>query len=150
MCLDSEKRHIYVFGGQTLPLNPTEERPAVTDKKFSGLFVYQIPDNTWKALWEDGEVKTAGFPPLRSRTGHSMLFNSSDRNLYIFGGQRKKDEYMNDFLTYNVDSGALKFLSDGHCTAQAIPAVGYTQRATIDCKRNEIYVMTGLNKDKVS
>lgn len=149
MCLDPVKRHIFVFGGQTLPLHPTEERPVVTDKKFSGLFVYQIPDNTWKLLWEDGEVKTAGFPPLRSRTGHSMLFNSSDRNLYIFGGQRKKDEYMNDFLTYNVDTGGVKFLSrDGNCTAQNLPAVGYTQRATIDCKRNEIYVMTGLNKDK--
>ena len=30
----------------------------------------------------------------------------------------------------------------------AIPAVGYTQRATIDWRRNEINVMTGLNKDK--
>ena len=150
MCLDPVQRHIYVFGGQTLPLYPTEERPAGGDKKFSGLFVYQIPDNTWKLLWEDGQVKTAGLPPLRSRTGHSMLFNTSDRNLYIFGGQRKKDEYMNDFLTFNVDTGTVKFLSDGNGTASSIPAVGYTQRATIDCKRNEIYVMTGLNKDKVS
>ena len=150
MCLDPVQRHIYVFGGQTLPLYPTEERPAGSDKKFSGLFVYQIPDNTWKLLWEDGQVKTAGLPPLRSRTGHSMLFNTSDRNLYIFGGQRKKDEYMNDFLTFNVDTGTVKFLSDGNGTASSIPAVGYTQRATIDCKRNEIYVMTGLNKDKVS
>ena len=122
----------------------------VSDKKFSGLFVYQIPDNSWKLLWEDGEIKTTGFPPLRSRTGHSMLFNTSDRNLYIFGGQRKKDEYMNDFLTYNVDTGTVKMLSDGNSSAGSIPAVGYTQRATIDCKRNEIYVMTGLNKDKVN
>ena len=44
------------------------------------------------------------------------------------------------------------FLSDGSSGGElpdSIPAVGYTQRATIDCGRGEIYVMTGLNKDKV-
>ncbi len=28
--------------------------------------------------------------------------------------------------------------------------MGCTQRSSIDCKRGEIHVMTGLNKDKVS
>jgi hypothetical protein len=35
------------------------------------------------------------------------------------------------------------------CSETAIPAVGCTQRSSIDCKRGEIHVMTGLNKDKV-
>lgn len=149
MCLDFDKRNIYVFGGQSLFVFPTgDERPS-SEKKFSGLYVYHIPTNTWTLLWEDGEVKTPGFPPLRSRTGHSMLFNTHDRKLYIFGGQRKRDEYLNDFFTYNIDTAEVLFLSDGNSTGDAaIPAVGYTQRATIDCKRNEIHVMTGLNKDK--
>jgi len=152
MCLDVEKRDIYVFGGQTLFVqHPEEERPLIADKKFSGLYVYHIPDNTWRMLCDDGETKRTGQPPIRSRTGHSMLFNSVDRNLYIFGGQRKRDEYLNDFFRYNVDTGDVVFLSDG-CSgsdlSDSIPAVGYTQRATIDCKRGEIYVMTGLNKDK--
>ena len=156
MCLDPEKRDIYVFGGQTLfvqaPAPGSDERPvpAPGDKKFSGLFVYHIPDNTWRLLCDDGEAKVPGQPPLRSRTGHSMLFNTADRNLYIFGGQRRRDEYLNDFFRYNVDTGAVVFLSDGAGLSDSIPAVGYTQRATIDCKRNEIYVMTGLNKDKVN
>ena len=156
MCLDPEKRDIYVFGGQTLfvqaPAPGSDERPvpAPGDKKFSGLFVYHIPDNTWRLLCDDGEAKVQGQPPLRSRTGHSMLFNTADRNLYIFGGQRRRDEYLNDFFRYNVDTGAVVFLSDGAGLSDSIPAVGYTQRATIDCKRNEIYVMTGLNKDKVN
>ena len=58
----------------------------------------------------------------------------------------------------------MKLLSDGNGGGEgAIPAVGYTQRATIDCVRyiknsvieynvslirGEIHVMTGLNKDK--
>ena len=34
-------------------------------------------------------------PQIKSRTGHSMLFNTADRNLYIFGGQRKvKKKYI--------------------------------------------------------
>jgi len=149
MCLDLEKRNIYVFGGQSLFVFPTSEDRPTSEKKFSGLFVYHIPTNTWTLLWEDGEVKAPGFPPLRSRTGHSMLFNTQDRKLYIFGGQRKRDEYLNDFFTYNIDTEEVIFLSDGNSTGDAaIPAVGYTQRATIDCKRNEIHVMTGLNKDK--
>jgi len=149
MCLDFEKRNIYVFGGQSLFVFPTGDERPISEKKFSGLFVYHIPNNTWTLLWEDGEVKTVGFPPLRSRTGHSMLFNTNDRNLYIFGGQRKRDEYLNDFFTFNIDTAEVRFLSDGNSTGDAaIPAVGYTQRATIDCKRNEIHVMTGLNKDK--
>jgi hypothetical protein len=42
-----------------------------------------------------------------------MLFNSVDRCLYIFGGQRKRDEYLNDFLTFHVDTEVVRFLSDG-------------------------------------
>ena len=152
MCLDSEKRDIYVFGGQTLlSQNPDEERPLMPDKKFSGLYKYHIPDNSWTLLCDDGDTRSADTPPIRARTGHSMLFNSADRCLYIFGGQRKRDEYLNDFFQFNVDTGSVVFLSDGASSSlsDSIPAVGYTQRATIDCRRNEIYVMTGLNKDKV-
>jgi hypothetical protein len=42
-----------------------------------------------------------------------MLFNTADRCLYIFGGQRKRDEYLNDFLTFNVDTELVRFLTDG-------------------------------------
>ena len=51
MCLDSEKRDIYVFGGQILPpQSPDEERPLIVDKRFSGLYVYHIPNNSWKKI----------------------------------------------------------------------------------------------------
>jgi hypothetical protein len=43
-----------------------------------------------------------------------MLFNSADRCLYIFGGQRKRDEYLNDFFTFNVDTEVVRFLADGN------------------------------------
>jgi hypothetical protein len=117
------------------------EDSRVSEKKFSGLFVYYISTGSWKLIQED-------IPPLMSRTGHSMLFHPGNRKLYIFGGQRKKDDYLLDFFTYNVDDGMVEILADSSSSDAAIPAVGYTQRATIDWKRDEIYVMTGLNKDK--
>jgi len=146
MSLDVEKRNIYVFGGQSLHFSLLgDQRP---EKRFSGLYCYHIPTSSWKCLWEEGEPNSLGLP-LKSRTGHSMLFNSADRNLYIFGGQRKHDEYVNDFFTYNVDTETVTVISDGVISSDStIPAVGYTQRATIDSRRGEIHVITGLNKDK--
>jgi len=155
MCIDLQKRSIYVFGGQSLfPLQggagEAGERSGTggMEKKFSGLYRYHVADNSWQLLREDGAAAGPGSPPLRSRTGHSMLFNTADRKLYIFGGQRRRDEYLNDFFTFQVDSGEVEALCEGAGAGEAIPAVGYTQRATIDCKRGEIFVMTGLNKDK--
>ena len=64
------------------------------------------------------------------------------RKLYIFGGQRKGSEYLNDFFAYNVDKDEVEIISTGTCSESAIPAVGHTQRATIDTERHEIHVMT--------
>jgi len=149
MCLDQEKRDIYVFGGQALHVHKPSDPPHSQDKKYSGLYVYHVSNNTWRLLWQDGEQVGDSIPPIRSRTGHSMLFNNVDRCLYVFGGQRGREDYLNDFFTYNVDSEQVKYLSDGSNVGDStIPAVGYTQRAVIDCARGEIHVMTGLNKDK--
>jgi len=148
MCLDSDTRCIYVFGGQSLHVTEEESRPAA-EKKFSGLYVYCVANNTWRLIAADGAVLSPGVPPVRSRTGHSMLWNTTDRRLYVFGGQRKRDEYLHDFFSYSPDTGEVRLLSDGNSGGEgSIPAVGYTQRATIDCVRGEIHVMTGLNKDK--
>ena len=69
-----------------------------------------------------------------------MLFHSGLRKLYIFGGQRKGSECLNDFFAYNVDKDEVEIISTGTCSA--IPELGHTQRATIDTERHEIHVMT--------
>jgi len=139
-------------------------------KYYSGLYEYHVPTNTWKKLREDsglqlGPSSTQPDPgnqrTLKSRSSHSMLFHPGLRKLFIFGGQRKQDEYLSDFFTYNVDTDEVENItninygggggrgSGSDATAggsnAAIPAAGYTQRATIDCQRSEIHVMTGLN-----
>jgi len=140
-----------------------------SSKCYSGLYEYHIPTNSWKKLRDDlqsASCDSAAAPgagidnrTLKSRSSHSMLFHPGLRKLFIFGGQRKHDEYLNDFFTYQVDTDQVEYitsvsgsgLSGGEPSA-AIPAAGYTQRATIDCQRSEIHVMTGLNfrlnKDK--
>lgn len=57
---------------------------------------------------------------------------------------------MNDFFTYNVDTGEVTTVTDGtrRRDPAQIPAAGFTQRATIDHELNEIYILSGLSKDK--
>ena len=40
----------------------------------------------------------------------------------------------------------MEIISTGTCSESAIPAVGHTQRATIDTERHEIHVMTVRSK----
>jgi len=141
MVMDVEKQTIYVFGGRVLNCN-TGESDRGPEPAFSGLYSYHVPTNTWLKLREDG-------PELRSRIGHSMLFHSRSRLLYIFAGQRSK-EYLNDFLAYHVDTDHIEVISDGTKKdgSPGMPAAGFTQRATIDPDMNEIHVFSGLSKDK--
>ena len=73
----------------------------------------------------------------------------------MFGGQRKREDYLNDFFSYSVDTDEVEIISvgsdngvggagagSGSGGATVIPAVGHTQRATIDPEKNEIHVMT--------
>lgn len=149
MCMDVDDRMIYVFGGRVLvPANGTDEHGVTM---FSGLYCYYVPTNSWKLLACDiARPSPINVPTIRSRVGHSMLFHQFDRKLYIFVGQRSK-EYLNDFFTYDVDTKKIEHinLTDfGSENSNHIPAAGYTQRATIDPLLNEIYVLSGLSKNK--
>lgn len=145
MCIDPEKSKIYVFGGQSLFISMTEAGGPVStsEKLYSGLYEYDIGSNAWKKRRDEGSHQD-----LISRSSHSMLFHPKLRKLFVFGGQRKGSEYLNDFFSYNVDTDEMEVISTGTCPESAIPAVGHTQRATIDQDRCEIHVMTGLNRDK--
>eukprot|EP00095_Tigriopus_kingsejongensis_P008585 maker-scaffold446_size168061-snap-gene-0.25 protein:Tk08585 transcript:maker-scaffold446_size168061-snap-gene-0.25-mRNA-1 annotation:"muskelin isoform x1" len=148
MCFDQQKRTIYVFGGSIV--QTTEEIPLAGDKRCSGLYEYHIPTNTWKKRREESQASNESRNhQLRSRSSHSMLFHEGLRKLFVFGGNRKRDEHLNDFFAYSVDTDVVETISTiGNLIGASFPAVGHTQRATIDCHRNEIHVMTGLNKDK--
>lgn len=77
--------------------------------------------------------------------------------MYIFGGQRNK-EYTTDFISYDVDSQEIQLVnantnmvtstSSTNLEKKSVPPSGFTQRATIDCERDEIYVLSSLSKEK--
>lgn len=74
------------------------------------------------------------------------------RKLYIFGGQRNK-EYTTDFISYDVDNQEIQLVNatnslPPNLESKNIPPSGFTQRATIDCERDEIYVLSSLSKEK--
>ncbi|XP_054277610.1 muskelin isoform X2 [Macrosteles quadrilineatus] len=154
MCMDVAARTIYVFGGRVLTAHASvsEERPGClglvgsSEPIFSGLYSYHVATNTWKLLCSDIPPSNSNTEPgLRSRVGHSMLFHPIERKLFIFAGQRSK-EYLNDFLTYDVDTGVIRVISDGSKKhINSLSAAGFTQRATIDPTLNEIYVLSNEN-----
>ncbi|KAG5460103.1 MAG: hypothetical protein BJ554DRAFT_7892 [Olpidium bornovanus] len=74
MCVDPTTHVMYVFGGRIV-------HPDTNNHTYSGLYAYHIPMNRTDS--SEG--------PLKSRIGHSMLFNPKERQLYIFAGQRHKD-----------------------------------------------------------
>lgn len=65
------------------------------------------------------------------------------RKLYIFGGQRNK-EYTTDFISYDVDTQNVAVVNTDNMKSEKnnVPQSGFTQRATIDCERDEIYVLS--------
>lgn len=61
----------------------------------------------------------------------------------MFGGQRGK-EYMVDIQTIDIATYEIANVTfDANCLdPKSIPQTGFTQRATIDCDKDEIYVLT--------
>ncbi|CAD1479858.1 unnamed protein product, partial [Heterotrigona itama] len=154
MSMDVEKRTIYIFGGRVL-VSPTnsEEHGIITSSTepvFSGLYSYHVPTGTWNRLACDiARPCPTNAPVIRSRAGHSMLFHPGLRKLYIFAGQRGKED-LSDFFTYEVDTNQIEHIFNdfGAKDSNHVPAAGFTQRATIDPELGEIYVLSGLSKDK--
>ncbi|XP_062529883.1 muskelin isoform X2 [Bombyx mori] len=137
MCIDADTQTIYVFGGRVLPAN-TEE---VVSPQYSGLYAYYISTGTWQLLLADKHDEDAPQP----RVSHSMLFHPVQRRLYIFAGQRNK-EHLLDLWWYEVGSGACGALC--RCGAAPPPAAGFTQRATLDPDTDQMFVLSGMSKEK--
>lgn len=138
MCVDPAAHVMYVFGGRTV-------NPDSNNHTYSGLYAYYILTNRWKRIRSEASTPD-GTVQLKSRIGHSMLFNAKERQLYIFAGQRHKD-YLSDFYIYDIDTDTVHELSRDY-SKQGGPDAGFTQRATLDVDEGEFYVLSGLMKEK--
>lgn len=74
-----------------------------------------------------------------------MLFDQSDRSLYVFAGQRGKD-YLSDLYRYQVDTDIVTEIAQDY-SKDAGPDAGFTQRATIDEDLQELYVLSGYMRN---
>ncbi|KAJ6644311.1 Muskelin [Pseudolycoriella hygida] len=145
MCIDVAENTIYVFGGRILTQRNIQDLS--NDPQYSGLYSYQIGVNMWRQILVDCNHPSASNPDvysIKSRATHSMLFHHRYRKLYVFAGQRNK-EYTPEFISIDLDSRAITVMSSD---CENMPQCGFTQRATIDCERDEIYVHTSLSKEK--
>ncbi|XP_066584109.1 muskelin [Prorops nasuta] len=155
ICMDVERRTIYVFGGRysITPSNLDDGTASIsTETIFSGLYSYHVPSGTWNKLLvcDIATPSTYEMPVIKSRAGHSMLFHPVSRKLYVFAGQRGK-EHLNDFFSYEVDTHQIEYINPNELNqkdSNVLPAAGFTQRATIDPELDEIYVLSGLRRDK--
>ncbi|KAH8375385.1 hypothetical protein KR200_002878 [Drosophila serrata] len=157
MCIDADKRTIYVFGGKILTPRSVNATGAI-EPEYSGLFSYHIATNTWSQILVDchhASASLADVMSIKSRITHCMVFHNKHRKLYIYGGQRGKED-LDEFLSYDVDTQAISILNKEHPNhgttagneAKFEPSSGYTLRATIDCERDEIYIFSSLSKVK--
>ncbi|CAH2089333.1 unnamed protein product [Euphydryas editha] len=137
MCIDPDTQTIYVFGGRVLPAN-TEE---LASPQYSGLYAYYIASNTWELLLADKHDLHAPQP----RVSHSMLFHPVQRRLYMFAGQRNKEQLV-DLWWWQCGGGGAHALCSA--PARAPPPQGFTQRATLDPDADEIHVLSGMSKEK--
>ncbi|XP_030373545.1 muskelin [Scaptodrosophila lebanonensis] len=157
MCIDTDKRTIYVFGGKILTPRSVNATGSI-EPEYSGLFSYHIATNTWTQILVDchhPSAAQADVMSIKSRITHCMVFHNKQRKLYIYGGQRGKED-LDEFLSYDVDTQAISVLNKEHqhqgtatsAEAKFEPLPGFTLRATIDCDRDEIYIFSSLSKLK--
>ncbi|KAI8384170.1 Muskelin N-terminus-domain-containing protein [Blakeslea trispora] len=141
MCVDSNGKTLYVFGGRTVNGDPTLQN-------YSGLYAYNIKSNQWKLIRSVLHMNHRNNTSLKSRVGHSMLFDPMSRSLYVFAGQRGKD-YLSDLYRYDVDHDiATEIVQD--YTRDSGPDTGFNQRATFDERLQELYVLSGYKRNTSS
>lgn len=147
MAVDEGRNLIYVFGGRVIGGASTEIDG--TGAQYSGLYVYDIDGSRWRCLRPDAtEEQPARSPVLRSRIGHSMILDPTLNRLYIFAGQRNKD-YLADYYVYDIDSDTVIEMEKDTSRCGG-PDAGFTQRATIDLELGELFLFSGLMRDKPS
>jgi hypothetical protein len=155
MCIDEQGETIYIFGGRNVTYEST-----TTMYTYSGLYSYNIATNVWRLIRADGGTEssptpaittstttTANTDTIKSRVGHSMLMDPVTRQLYIFAGQRVK-LYLSDLFSYAIDTNTLTEISQDYAKESGGPDAGYTQRATMDTARKEIYVLSGYLRNQ--
>ncbi|KAG0178624.1 Muskelin 1, intracellular mediator containing kelch motif [Apophysomyces sp. BC1021] len=170
MCVDPKEQVLYVFGGRVVssstsihnysglfsfhiisntwrlvrndmsaPIYSAQSSPTSTSRSDTSTPVQQAGTR----------VSNSSLSPsarLKSRIGHSMLFDPATRDLYIFASQRSKDN-MSNLYRYSIDTEVVTEITEDFSRNSASDP-GYTQRVTMDIEQQEFYVYSGYMRSK--
>ena len=142
MVVDATSRQLYVFGGKYYN--------SLGQAQYSGLYRYSLASRSWDVLSNDVDPYTGSFltsASIPSRIGHSMLLDAANRSLIVLAGQRV-DAYLSDLWTYRIEDNIWE-CCEGDSSVSGGPDGGFTQRATMDYKRREFVLLSGLVRDRI-
>lgn len=177
MCVDSIGRKLYVFGGRVVTPDTTpytysgfysydmdeytwnlirydinnvsaSQSPVPSLTPSSHLVVNEIPIGRRRSSNGSYVPSPNASHIVNSRAGHSMLMDTKNRCVYIFAGQRSK-ENLTDLYCYNIEEDRLTEIAQDFSKLYGCDS-GYTQRATIDVESQELYILSGFLKSKPS
>lgn len=137
MVVDDENQMLYVFGGRVAHWDPGH-------LELSGMWKYDCIQRSWTFIFDD-DTRTGD--KILSRAGHSMLLDvgrqgEKKKQLWIIAGQRG-DTYLADMHVYDLNTKSVREISHDYSQGGG-PEGGFTQRATIDCEKRQIYLFSGL------
>ncbi|KDQ21710.1 hypothetical protein BOTBODRAFT_182978 [Botryobasidium botryosum FD-172 SS1] len=143
MAIDSDYQALYVFGGRVVSANQDL-------CQYSGMYRYDIRNRRWALLFTDPEPVSSRIPPphIPSRSGHSMILDPRTRQIYIFSGDRGQAT-LSDMYTFSLQTHEITQITSDYAQSGG-PGPGFTQRATMDEELGEIYLLSGLTKDRQS
>ncbi|PJF17507.1 hypothetical protein PSACC_02688, partial [Paramicrosporidium saccamoebae] len=128
MAIDEDRNIIYVFGGRLI----SHSHVGNNETLYSGLYSYDITGNRWRLVRSDQEI-VPGSTTIKSRIGHSMIFNPTTRQL--------------DFYVYDVDRNTVVEMVK-ETNKLGGPDAGFTQRSTLDVAHQELFLFSGLMREK--
>ncbi|KAJ1918588.1 hypothetical protein H4219_002525 [Mycoemilia scoparia] len=97
MVYDAKHHCIYIYGGRVVVEDLVEAGVV-----YSGLYRFNIEASKWKMLKPDADLRVSEFH-LRGRLFHTMSIDSDEQKLYIFSGQRDRNELGNLYI-YDIVS----------------------------------------------
>lgn len=145
MVVDEERAMLYVFGGRII--NGGSHSVSDDSAQYSGLYAWGLDDRRWRCIRADAiDQQPERSPVLRARIGHSMVLDGQRNQLIIFAGQRHK-EYLADYYVYDIPSDSIVEMEKDTSRVGG-PDPGFTQRATLDESLGELYLFTGLMRER--
>ncbi|KAL9874725.1 uncharacterized protein ACN427_013124 [Glossina fuscipes fuscipes] len=170
MCIDAEKRMIYVFGGKVLTPRSVSACTS-SETEYSGLFSYHIATNTWTQIPVGCHHPSASLPDVmsvKSRITHCMVFHNAyvaivsgpltsvapslDYKAYF---TQLKTDHPCFWISQTIPFGepqnypSSRYISYGHCTDVARRSTMHSQKF-LEAKDDVMNMMMNMTTKKLN